>query len=308
MMMKKTDITATKCTTKIKTKRSPTFPKKLYQMLENANKYGYEHLISWTPDRNSFKIHVDNTKDEDEKAMFVKLLKQYFKQTKYDSFLRQLMLYNFERIYKGPQRGVCKHVLFIEGRPDLFHRKSIHDFQQQTNTTTTMMPTAMFDNDNNNNNNYRTVARRVSDITEVGSNECVISPFFVPKQTTQQQQLPIIPMRLNNLVQSEYNNSKGKDSDDDDDNDDDDDDDDGMHSNKRQGVIEILDDKNNGAQLLDSKSVKSFNAICCALFDDTQEYGGHLNDIMNIVDTDECNNSLQLTIPDAEFEMLLNGI
>jgi hypothetical protein len=96
--------------------------------------------------------------------------------------------------------------------------------------------------------------------------------------------------------------------DDDDDNDDDDDDDDGMHSNKRQGVIEILDDKNNGAQLLDSKSVKSFNAICCALFDDTQEYGGHLNDIMNIVDTDECNNSLQLTIPDAEFEMLLNGI
>ena len=70
-------------------------------MLENAKQHGYENLISWMPGRNSFKIHVGNTKDENEKAMFVKLLKQYFNQTKYDSFLRQLMLYNFERIYKG---------------------------------------------------------------------------------------------------------------------------------------------------------------------------------------------------------------
>jgi hypothetical protein len=105
-------------------------------MLENAKQHDYENLISWMPDRKSFKIHVGNT---NEKAMFVKLLKQYFNHNKYGRFSHQLRLYKFERIHKGPQRGVCKHVLFMEGRPDLFHRKSIQDFQQQINTTTTII-------------------------------------------------------------------------------------------------------------------------------------------------------------------------
>ena len=105
-------------------------------MLENAKQNGYENLISWMPDHKSFKIHVGNT---NEKAMFVKLLKQYFNHNQYNSFLRQLQNYKFERICSGSQRGVCKHVLFMEGRPDLFHRKSIQDFQQQTNTTTTII-------------------------------------------------------------------------------------------------------------------------------------------------------------------------
>ena len=221
MMMKKTG------------KRSPTFPKKLYHMLENAKQHGYENLISWMPGRNSFKIHVGNTKDENEKAMFVKLLKQYFNQTKYDSFLRQLMLYNFERIYKGPQRGVCKHVLFMEGRPDLFHRKSIHDFQQQTNTTRTIVP--------------------------------------------------IIPMRLNNLVQPDYINSKGKDSYDEEDDEDNDD----MHS---QSVTSVFDEDELDLVLHDMP----FSSL------------NDMNDIMSIVYASESNSSPQLSI--TELEMLLNHI
>jgi hypothetical protein len=232
MMIKKRGIT---------TKRSPTFPKKLYHMLENAKTHGYENLISWMPDRNSFKIHVGNTKDENVKAMFIKLLKKYFNQTKYDSFLRQLMLYNSERICKGPQRGVCKHVLFIEGRPDLFHRKPIHDFQQQTNMTTTIVP--------------------------------------------------IIPTRLNNLVQSDNNNSE--------DDDDDDDDGDDMHSY----VSEILDEDKLDLVLY-GMPVTSYNDIC-----GSQEYGCDINDnVMSIIYAGKSNSSLQLTEPDAELEMLLKDI
>jgi hypothetical protein len=245
-MMKKTGIT---------TKRSPTFPKKLYHMLENAKKHGFENLISWMPDRSSFKIHVGNTKDENEKTMFIKLLKQYFNQTKYDSFLRQLMLYNFERIYKGPQRGVCKHALFMEGRPDLFHRKSIHDFQQQTNATTTIVP--------------------------------------------------IIPMRLNNLVQPDYTTSESKDSSSSSSSDDDDGDD--LHSYLRQHECQILDEGKLDL-VLHVKPVKSFNDICGSLFDEKQEYGCDINDIMSIIYAGEGKSSLQLTIPDAELEMLLNDV
>jgi hypothetical protein len=258
MMMKKTGTTTSK--------RSPTFPKKLYHMLENAKKHGYENLISWMPDSNSFKIHVGDTKDENEKAMFVKLLKQYFNQTKYDSFLRQLMLYNFERIYKGPQRGVCKHVLFMEGRPDLFHKKSIHDFQQQKNTTTAISP--------------------------------------------------IIPTRLYNLGQPDYNNSKGKDSYDDEDSslqltitnaEDEDNNDDDMHSYIRQSEGEILDEDKLDVVLY-GMPVKSFSDTCGSLFDETQEYEDDINDIMSIVYASEINSSPQLTITDAELELLLNHI
>ena len=255
-MMKKKGITA---------KRSPTFPKKLYHMLENAKKYGYENLISWMPDHKSFKIHVGNTKDENENAMFVKLLKQYFNQTKYDSFLRQLMLYNFKRIYKGPQRGVCKHVLFMEGRPDLFHRKSIRDFQQQTNMAMT------------------------------------IAPF--------------IPIRLNNLVQSDYNNSKGKDSFDNENSslqltiteDDDDDNDDDIRRYIRQSKSEILDE-DKLELVLDGMPVQSFHDICGSIFDETQEYGDEINDIMSIIYAGESNSSSQMTMTDAELQILLNHI
>ena len=104
-------------------------------MLENAERDGYAHVISWMPDGKSFKIHVDGSLDQEDEKAIVEILKRTFNQTRFKSFLRQLQLYGFERTYKGPHRGECKHQLFVRGRRDLLHKKSIEDFQRKANDT-----------------------------------------------------------------------------------------------------------------------------------------------------------------------------
>jgi hypothetical protein len=111
-------------------KRPPVFPARLYDLLENAEVEGYDHLIRWTPDGQSFKIQ-DNGKD---KAIVV-ILKRNFNQTRFKSFLRQLQLYGFERRFKGQSRGECSHPMFIRGRKDLLYKKSIEEFQDAANDT-----------------------------------------------------------------------------------------------------------------------------------------------------------------------------
>lgn len=121
-------------------KRPPVFPKRLYDMLENAERDGYSHIISWMPDGKSFKIHADGSQDEEDEKAIVEILKRTFNQTRFKSFLRQLQLYGFERTYKGPRRGECKHEMFVRGRRDLLHKKSIEDFQRKANDTSNKSP------------------------------------------------------------------------------------------------------------------------------------------------------------------------
>lgn len=102
-------------------------------MLENAERDGYSHIISWMPDGKSFKIYADGSLNEEDEKAIVQVLKRTFNQTRFKSFLRQLQLYGFERIYKGPHKGECKHKFFVRGRRDLFHKKSIEDFQRKAN-------------------------------------------------------------------------------------------------------------------------------------------------------------------------------
>jgi hypothetical protein len=109
-------------------------------MLENAERDGYSHIISWMPDGKSFKIHVDGSLDEEDEKAIVEILKRTFNQTRFKSFLRQLQLYGFERTYKGPNRGVCKHEMLIRGRRDLLHKKSIEDFQRNANDNSRRSP------------------------------------------------------------------------------------------------------------------------------------------------------------------------
>ncbi|MGK3758340.1 MAG: hypothetical protein ACI8RD_010654, partial [Bacillariaceae sp.] len=111
-------------------KRPPVFPARLYDLLENAENEGYDHLIRWTPDGQSFKIH-DNGKDK----AIVAILKRNFNQTRFKSFLRQLQLYGFERRFKGQSRGECSHPMFVRGRKDLLYKKSIEEFQDAANDT-----------------------------------------------------------------------------------------------------------------------------------------------------------------------------
>lgn len=94
---------------------APKFPFRLYEMLDDAEEQGFDHIVSWimVPSKNNknnsksskntktqtrtaedtyFKVH-DRTKFTEE------LLPKYFpKQTKYRSFLRQLNLYSFNHI------------------------------------------------------------------------------------------------------------------------------------------------------------------------------------------------------------------
>jgi hypothetical protein len=87
------------------------FPWKLFKMLQDAPQQGFSHIVSWVNDGDSFKVH--NTKD------FVQLvMPQYFDQTKYESFRRQLNLYGFTRIVRGQHRGVYSHPLFRRDHKD----------------------------------------------------------------------------------------------------------------------------------------------------------------------------------------------
>jgi len=88
------------------------FPIKLHKMLEGNGANGMEHIASWQPHGRCFVVH--NQQD------FVDLvMPRYFQQSKYPSFQRQLNLYGFKRITKGPDRNGYHHPNFLRGRPEL---------------------------------------------------------------------------------------------------------------------------------------------------------------------------------------------
>jgi hypothetical protein len=94
-------------------KSESVFPAKLHRMLENAEKDGLEHIVSWVQRGTAFKVH-----DTDE---FVRrILPLYFEQTKFESFRRQLNLYKFSRVSRSAaSRGVYYHRMFVQSDPSL---------------------------------------------------------------------------------------------------------------------------------------------------------------------------------------------
>jgi hypothetical protein len=89
------------------------FPRKLHELLETVEREGCESIISWLPDRQSFKVH-------DQKAFSDQILPRYFKLTKYKSFQRQLNIYGFERISdNSSNRGGYSHTYLVRGDPKL---------------------------------------------------------------------------------------------------------------------------------------------------------------------------------------------
>mmetsp|Transcript_91707 Transcript_91707/g.137321 ORF Transcript_91707/g.137321 Transcript_91707/m.137321 type:complete len:246 (+) Transcript_91707:612-1349(+) len=84
------------------------FPRKLHLMLEEAEKNGFEAVVSWVEGGAAFKVH-DSTKFVEE------IMPTYFDQTKYESFRRQLNLYGFNRVSRGEGRGMYFHEFFLAG-------------------------------------------------------------------------------------------------------------------------------------------------------------------------------------------------
>mmetsp|Transcript_5417 Transcript_5417/g.6769 ORF Transcript_5417/g.6769 Transcript_5417/m.6769 type:complete len:436 (-) Transcript_5417:290-1597(-) len=84
------------------------FPRKLYQIMTESS----EDVISWTTNGTSFIILDMDTFSE-------QILLNYFRHQKYSSFQRQLNLYGFHKISKGPETGAYAHDCFIRGKPEL---------------------------------------------------------------------------------------------------------------------------------------------------------------------------------------------
>lgn len=77
------------------------FPNILYEMLNDAEEAGFEHIVSWGKDPNAFNVHK-------KKQFESEILSKYFKMTKYKSFTRQLHNYGFIWVRNGPDKGGCK--------------------------------------------------------------------------------------------------------------------------------------------------------------------------------------------------------
>ena len=94
-----------------KVNQEHSFPWKLYDLIEDAERNGFSDIISWEFSGRAFKVH-------NHAEFFAKVMPLYFHQTKYESFRRQLNLYGFLRVSRGRHRGTYMHHCFIKGQRD----------------------------------------------------------------------------------------------------------------------------------------------------------------------------------------------
>ncbi|KAL3938692.1 MAG: hypothetical protein SGBAC_006447 [Bacillariaceae sp.] len=88
------------------------FPWKLHEMLDDMAEASDSTVVCWQPHGRAFMVH--STKE------FVNLIMpNYFNQTKYASFQRQLNLYGFSRLSHGKDKGAYFHPCFVRGQRNL---------------------------------------------------------------------------------------------------------------------------------------------------------------------------------------------
>jgi hypothetical protein len=87
------------------TKNEIKFPFRLHQVLEESEKEGFTHIISWLPEGDGFRI-VDPI------AFAKEIMPRYFSMGHYKSLQRQLSLYSFKRETEGPKRGKRRMMVF----------------------------------------------------------------------------------------------------------------------------------------------------------------------------------------------------
>ena len=85
------------------------FPAKLYNMMLYVQEHALEDIVSWELDGHAIRVNKP-------KELAARLLPMFFKQTRYKSFQRQLNIYNFSRVARGPYKGCYFHPLFHQGQ------------------------------------------------------------------------------------------------------------------------------------------------------------------------------------------------
>jgi len=93
-----------------------TYVMLLHDMLEDAEKEGNTHIVSWKPHGRAWAIN-------DEKEFEHKIMPRYFK-AQMKSFLRWCRAWGFVRMTEGKDRGAWFHRYFIRGVTSLCHSLS----------------------------------------------------------------------------------------------------------------------------------------------------------------------------------------
>jgi hypothetical protein len=86
---------------------SSSFNGRIHEMLENADKFGFQDIVSWQSHGRAFRIHKEAEFEE-------KIMPRYFK-AKMDSFRRWLRAWGFVRMTEGRDRGAWYHRYFVRG-------------------------------------------------------------------------------------------------------------------------------------------------------------------------------------------------
>lgn len=88
------------------------FPEKLHRVLKEVEAEGKTDVVSFFSHGRAFAVH-------DMERFVEEIMPRFFKQSKWNSFARQLNLYGFQRLLTGPDAGGYYHELFLKGRPSL---------------------------------------------------------------------------------------------------------------------------------------------------------------------------------------------
>jgi len=88
------------------------FPRRLYKMLQSESGNSSADMISWSDSGRAFRI-------ADVSIFSSLVLPMYFRTSKFSSFQRNLNLYGFSKVRRGPDTDMYAHPAFLRGRPEL---------------------------------------------------------------------------------------------------------------------------------------------------------------------------------------------
>ena len=99
-----------------KTKIGPPtmFLRNLRDFLDTAESLGFDHMVCWSPDGESFRIFEARNIDP--------IINAFFQEKDWKSFLRELRLFGFQRFRRGNDFYTFRHPQFRRGRGDLSER------------------------------------------------------------------------------------------------------------------------------------------------------------------------------------------